>query len=115
MIEFIDVADLNKKSEEYQSLALLNYVVEKRKKNEPSPESKARTDEAVRLAKAHFLYYINEDGDYDKDLEGNPIFEEPTKHKSMMYAFRTLEASGIKLTDVEKKEFRGQFFGAGIL
>lgn len=104
MIELLDLKELNKKSEEYQALLVANRAIRKHQKNKPSYESQCRIDEAVRIARRHNYFYLNEDGDFDVDVDGNEVTKEITPFESMMHAF-----SIIKLSPEEKIEFRRSF------
>lgn len=107
MNELLDLKEMKKNSEEYEAFVYFNDVVKKRKKNEPCAESRARIDEALRIARKHNYCYLNEDGDFDVDCDGNPVYEEISLNSSMRYAYGL-----IQLTKKEKEEFVVAFFGA---
>lgn len=107
MIELLDLKELNKKSEEYQALLVANRAIRKHEKKKPCYESQCKIDEAIRIARRHNYFYLNEDGDFDVDIDGNEVTHEITPVESMKYAF-----SVISLTDDEKAEFRKSFLGA---
>ncbi|WP_153000193.1 hypothetical protein [Pseudomonas syringae] len=105
MNELLDLKDLKKNSDEYEAFKYFNKVI--RNKYEPDAESRARIDEAVRIARKHNYCYLNEDGDFSVDCDGNPVYKEISMNDSMRYALGL-----IKLTDKEKAKFRIDFYGA---
>ncbi|RMV76442.1 hypothetical protein ALP05_00673 [Pseudomonas caricapapayae] len=107
MSELFDLKELDKKSEVYQALMAGNKAIRKHEKRKPCYESQCKIDEAVRIARRHNTFYLNEDGDFDVDVDGNVVTEEITPIESMLYVFGLMV-----LTDDEKREFRKSFLGA---
>ncbi|MEQ4191899.1 hypothetical protein ABNM11_24955 [Pseudomonas syringae] len=107
MSEFIDLKDLNKKSEIYDAFVYFNSVIRTHEENNPGKKSWDRINEALSIARKHNIHYLNEDGEFQVGSDGKPLTKEPSLVDSMRHAFGI-----VQLTVEEKVKFRNEFLGA---
>ena len=68
---------------------------------------RSKVDLALKYAHAYYSTYLNEHGEYDKTLDGKPVFRPTTKAESANIALLL-----VQLNDVEIKKFRKDFYGS---
>lgn len=81
----LDASDVIKNKPVYRSICIMNEAGKKRVKDMKDSRSEI-IDRVLQYAYAYETHYLNEDGDYDKKLDGTPAYEPPSKIESFNYA-----------------------------
>ena len=106
MYEEIDLKGVVRNSEAHVALNIFNREVQKHVKDFGGMNLE-KIDSALKYAHAYYSTYLNEHGEYDKTLDGKPVFRPTTKAESANFALLL-----VHLNDVEIKKFRKDFYGS---